>query len=185
MRRRWRAGNSSFALGRRRPPTGDRGRGPGRVGAGRGAAGSSRVLAGGVRAGKVGWRGTPAGQARRSPGQSSRSAQGTVTGGRGVRGFLKRSERPGSASGGDLERTAPGPERREGGYRDFSASWEPRGRRELGVAPVGERLEVGRPGAAGVWGDRERRKAPSRVRTLLGRRAAVEGRRVCGVETLN
>lgn len=44
------------------------------------------------------------------------------------------------------------------GSRGFSVCWEPWGPRELGVAPVGERWEVGRPREAGVRGDRERRK---------------------------
>lgn len=44
------------------------------------------------------------------------------------------------------------------GYRGFSGLWEPRGPRELGVAPVREWWEVRRPRVAGVRGDREWRK---------------------------
>lgn len=111
------------------------------------------------------------------------AALGTATGGRCVRGFLKRSERPGSASGGRPGASGPGVGETRG-YRGFSVLWEPRGPRELGVAPVGERWEVGRPRAAGVRGDRERRKG-TEYGASPRRRAAVGGGRVCGVETLN
>lgn len=139
------------------------------------------VPAGGVRAGKVGRRGTPAGQAGRSPGQSLRLGPGgsdwrppyaRLPGETGTAGVCERGRPEVSGRGARAMRRC----------RGFSVRWGPWGPRELGVAPAGERWEVGRPRAAGseVTGE----EAPSRVRTLP-RRAAVGGGRVCGLETLN
>lgn len=93
--------------------SGGRGRGPGlraRVRWGRARREIGRVPAVGVRVGKVGWRGTPAGAGREVPWAAQRQPWDS-DGSPCVCGFLKRPERRGSASGGDPEQVAPGPER--------------------------------------------------------------------------
>lgn len=71
------------------------------------------------------------------------AALGTVTGDRCARGFPKRPERRGSASGGTGAASGSGAGETRGS-RGFSVLWEPRGPRELGVAPCWTcRREVG------------------------------------------
>lgn len=109
------------------------------------------------------------------------AAPGTATGGRCVRGFLKRPERRGSASGGDPERA--GPERR--GDTGGSRCSESRGGRENWEWPLSERGgrwgDPGLPGSgmtgSGGKAPRTGRAPPEKGRCRLGR--------VCGVETLN
>lgn len=186
VRRRWRAGNSSFAFRRRRPRAGA----AGRVASGPGAARreSDWFPADGVvrREGRLVR--DPGGPGREVPWANQRLGPEVSDGRPACARLPEETERLGCASGGDPERAALGPERR-GGSRGFSVCWEPWGPRELGVAPVGERWEVGRPREAGVRGDTERRKGTEwgaiPPPPFPRRAAAVGGGRVCGVETLN
>lgn len=69
----------------------------------------------------------------------------------------RRDRAPGVCERGRPGASGPGAGETRGS-RGFSVCWEPWGPRELGVAPVGERWEVGRLREAGVRGDRELRK---------------------------
>lgn len=144
VRRRWRAGNSSFAFRRRRPRAGAAGRvasGPGAAQRGGRATG---FLPTELSVGKVGWCGTPAGQAGRSPGQTSGSVRRSVTGGRRVRGFPKRPSAWGVRAGATRSERPWG--RRDEGAPGASRCAGSRGDRGNWEWPLSER--------GGRWGDR-------------------------------
>lgn len=162
VRRRWRAGNSSFAFRRRRPRAGT----AGRVASGPGAARreSDWFPADGVvrREGRLVR--DPGGPGREVPWANQRLGPEVSDGRPACARLPEETERLGCASGGDPELAALGPERR--GAPGASRCAGSRGDRENWEWPLSERGgRWGDPGRPGSGVTRSGGKAPSGVRT--------------------